>query len=94
MLVSLPADFLVWVASPEAYFLRGKIVYASWDVDELKDQRSEIMGVKEKPGSGDLFLGFRGFPRYMGEAPVGPIHTSLTEVQASDEPAVKLNRLE
>lgn len=94
VLVSLPADFLVWVASPEADFLRGKIVYASWDVDEIKYRRSQIMGVKKKPGSGDLFLGFQGFPRYMGEVPVGPLHTSLTQVQASDEPAVKLNRLE
>lgn len=65
-LVSLPADFLVWAASPEADFLGGKIVYAAWNVDELKERRSEIMGVKGQPGSGDLFLGFQGFPRYVG----------------------------
>lgn len=92
-LVSLPADFLVWAASPEADFLRGKIVYASWDVDELKERRSQIMGKKEKPGSGDLFLGFQGFPRYMGGTPVGPSHTSANEVQG-DEPTVKRNRVE
>ncbi|KAF2160132.1 hypothetical protein M409DRAFT_60239 [Zasmidium cellare ATCC 36951] len=34
--LQLPADFAVWLASPEARFLRGRFVYANWDVDELK----------------------------------------------------------
>jgi NAD(P)-dependent dehydrogenase (short-subunit alcohol dehydrogenase family) len=40
--VSLPASFNVWVASPEARFLKGKYVWANWDVDELKQKKSEI----------------------------------------------------
>lgn len=34
--VSLPAAAAVWLASPEALFLHGRFVWASWDVDELK----------------------------------------------------------
>ncbi|KAK4508719.1 hypothetical protein PRZ48_002458 [Zasmidium cellare] len=34
--LQLPADFAVWLASPEARFLRGRFVYANWDVEELK----------------------------------------------------------
>lgn len=40
--VSLPAAFNVWLASPEARFLKGKFVWCNWDVDELKAQSSEI----------------------------------------------------
>jgi hypothetical protein len=32
----LPAHFSVWLASPEAAFLKGKFVWANWDVDEIK----------------------------------------------------------
>ncbi|KAI1211051.1 NAD(P)-binding protein [Annulohypoxylon truncatum] len=32
----LPGDFAVWAATPEARFLHGRFVWASWDVDELK----------------------------------------------------------
>ncbi|KAK8075236.1 hypothetical protein PG997_009899 [Apiospora hydei] len=54
--VQLPAHFLVWMASPEAAFLRGRTTWANWDVDELKAQ-------KEKIGDG-LFMtaGFKGLP--------------------------------
>ena len=68
--VSLPADFLVWAASSEAEFLRGKIVFAGWDVDELKARKAEIVGSAQRPGSGELWLGFQGFPRYMGGNPL------------------------
>lgn len=34
--MSLPAGAAVWLASPEAVFLHGCFVWASWDVDELK----------------------------------------------------------
>jgi len=37
-----PAHFLVWLASPEAAFLRGRLVWANWDVEELKSQAEEI----------------------------------------------------
>ncbi|KAJ9638533.1 uncharacterized protein PV06_09581 [Exophiala oligosperma] len=40
--VELPAQFLVWIASDEAAFLRNKFVWANWDVDELKARAKEI----------------------------------------------------
>ncbi|KAL6856712.1 putative NADP(+)-dependent dehydrogenase [Trichoderma novae-zelandiae] len=66
--ISLPADFLVWIASPEAKFLNGKLVFSSWDVDELKSREKEIVG--GQPGTGDLWLSFQGFPRYIGGNPL------------------------
>ncbi|KAF2742651.1 NAD(P)-binding protein [Sporormia fimetaria CBS 119925] len=54
--VSLPADFQVWLASPEGEFLKGKFVWANWDVDELKARKGEIEG-------STLFdIGHVGFP--------------------------------
>lgn len=41
-LVSLPAGFNLWLASPEARFLRGKFLWCNWDVEELKAQAKEI----------------------------------------------------
>ena len=38
----LPGQFCVWLASPEAKFLRGKFVWVNWDVDELKERAEEI----------------------------------------------------
>lgn len=61
--VSLPSDFLVWVATPEASFLNGKLVFSAWDVEELKARKKEIVG--GPPGTGELWIGFQGFPRYM-----------------------------
>ncbi|KAJ8126106.1 hypothetical protein O1611_g7532 [Lasiodiplodia mahajangana] len=63
--MSLPADFLVWVASPEAKFLQNKLVFTAWDVDELKSRQKEIVGAPQ--GGGELWLGFQGFPRYIGD---------------------------
>jgi hypothetical protein len=40
--VSLPASFNVWLASPEARFLKGKFLWCNWDVDELKAQAKEL----------------------------------------------------
>ncbi|KAK2024884.1 short chain dehydrogenase reductase [Colletotrichum zoysiae] len=67
--ISLPADFLVWIASDEAKFLDGKIVFAAWDVEELKSRQKEIVG--GPPGTGELWLGFQGFPRYIGGQALG-----------------------
>jgi NAD(P)-dependent dehydrogenase (short-subunit alcohol dehydrogenase family) len=53
--VTLPAAFCVWLASPEALFLRGKFLWSNWDVDELKKRKSEI----EK---GLLNFGLAGWP--------------------------------
>lgn len=41
--MSLPADFIVWAASPEADFLKGKFVFANWDVEELKVKKDQII---------------------------------------------------
>lgn len=67
--VSLPADFLVWIASPEAKFLNGKLVFSAWDVEELKGREKEIVG--GPPGNGELWLAFKGFPRYIGSQALG-----------------------
>lgn len=42
ILASLSGNFAVWLASPEAAFLRGKMVWANWDVDELMSRAREI----------------------------------------------------
>ncbi|PYH87416.1 putative NADP(+)-dependent dehydrogenase [Aspergillus ellipticus CBS 707.79] len=54
--ISLPADFMVWLASPEAGFLSGRQVWANWDVEELKDKKEEILG------GVDLTAGVYGWP--------------------------------
>ncbi|KAL7910431.1 cellulase signal transduction associated dehydrogenase [Trichoderma velutinum] len=66
--ISLPSDFLVWIASPEADFLDGKLVFAAWDVEELKSRKKEIIG--GAPGTGELWFGFQGFPRYIAGNPL------------------------
>ena len=54
--VELPAQFLVWIVSDEAAFLRNKFVWANWDVEELKAKKSGILE--------GLFMtaGFKGLP--------------------------------
>ena len=41
--VKLPGDFAVWLASPEADFLHGRLVWAQWDVDELLGLREKVL---------------------------------------------------
>ena len=41
-LVSLPSSFNVWLTGAEARFLKGKFLWANWDVEELKAQAEEI----------------------------------------------------
>ncbi|KAH6999370.1 hypothetical protein EDB80DRAFT_687486 [Ilyonectria destructans] len=38
----LPAAFVVWLASPEAKFLKGKFVWVNWDAEELISRAKEI----------------------------------------------------
>ena len=38
----LAGDFVVWLASQEAKFLRGKFVWVNWDVDEMIANALEI----------------------------------------------------
>ncbi|GAB1196658.1 hypothetical protein APSETT444_005933 [Aspergillus pseudonomiae] len=54
--VSLPASFNVWLASGEAHFLKGKYLWANWDVDELKAKEEEIAA------SPILSIGLVGWP--------------------------------
>ncbi|GAM91401.1 hypothetical protein ANO11243_094510 [Dothideomycetidae sp. 11243] len=54
--VNLPASFNVWLASPEARFLKGRFLWANWDVDELKARSAEIEAGQE------LSLGLGGWP--------------------------------
>ena len=56
MAVELSANFIVWATSPEAEFLKGKLLWANWDVDELKAKREEL------EGSPLLTLGLLGWP--------------------------------
>jgi len=32
----------VWLASPESAFLKGKYIWANWDVEEMKARAEEI----------------------------------------------------
>lgn len=40
--VQLPGQFAVWLASKEGTFLDGKFVWANWDVEELKEMKSQL----------------------------------------------------
>ena len=40
--MDLPGHFIVWLASKEAEFLKGKFVWANWDVEELMARKDEI----------------------------------------------------
>lgn len=42
----LPGQFFVWLASSEARFLKGKFVWANWDVEELLERADEIKSTK------------------------------------------------
>ncbi|KIW18372.1 hypothetical protein PV08_02660 [Exophiala spinifera] len=42
----LPGQFAVWLASPEAKFLKSKFVWANWDVHELLEKAEEIKTTK------------------------------------------------
>ncbi|PWY95984.1 oxidoreductase [Aspergillus sclerotioniger CBS 115572] len=42
----LPGQFYVWLASPEAQFLKGKFVWANWDAQELLQRAEEIQNSK------------------------------------------------
>ena len=39
---SLPGDFIVWLASAQAEFLRGRFVWANWDVNEMVAMKEKI----------------------------------------------------
>lgn len=47
---------MVWLVSAEARFLRGKFLWANWDVDELKAMSEEIEATTK------LNIGLVGWP--------------------------------
>lgn len=56
VIVDLPAEFSVWLTSPEAAFLNGRFAMANWDVEELKAKADRIQ-------SGQLLTsGVNGWP--------------------------------
>lgn len=46
--VTLSGDFAVWAASEEAKFLSGRLISATWDVDELKAMKDKIEADKTR----------------------------------------------
>lgn len=40
--VQLPGQYAVWLASKEAEFLKGRFVWANWDVEELISRKAEL----------------------------------------------------
>lgn len=42
--VELPAHFTVWLASPEAAFLEGRMVSCNFDINELKAVARRVPG--------------------------------------------------
>ncbi|KAL7947977.1 hypothetical protein V8C42DRAFT_363477 [Trichoderma barbatum] len=54
---SLPGAFAVWCASPESESLRGKFLWANWDVEELKEK------AKASEGAPQLIFGLLGWPQ-------------------------------
>lgn len=40
--IRLPAHFVLWLAGPESGFLRGRFLWAQWDVDELIDLKDRF----------------------------------------------------
>jgi hypothetical protein len=60
--VDLPGAFAVWAASKEAAFLHGRVVWASWDVDELA--KGDVRKRMEEDGD-YLRVGVVGFQNTM-----------------------------
>jgi hypothetical protein len=55
--VELPAHFIVWLLSAEAAFLRSRMVWANWDVEELKGMEGKITA-----DPAFLNIGMQGWP--------------------------------
>lgn len=53
---ALSGSFILWSVSPEAEFLAGKYIWASWDVDELKEREEDFLGTPK------YTLGLSGWP--------------------------------
>ena len=53
MLAELAGEFIVWAASKEARFLKGKFAWVNWDVEELKAAANDIDAACARAGAGD-----------------------------------------
>lgn len=42
VIVNLAANFILWAASAEAKFAKGRMLWSNWDVDELKAKADVI----------------------------------------------------
>ena len=42
-LAELPGSYVVWLSTRDADFLKGRFVYANWDVEELKAKKEDIL---------------------------------------------------
>lgn len=42
MAVMLPGNFAVYLASPRAEFLRGKVMECNWDVEDMEKHAEQI----------------------------------------------------
>lgn len=71
--VSLPSDFVVWLASPEAAFLKRKYVWANWDVGEMISRKEEITS------SELLTIKLAGWPFETPESERGEYYIKLDE---------------
>jgi hypothetical protein len=55
--VNLAGHFFVWLASKEGEFLKTKMVWANWDVEQLKAKKDKIMA-----DPSFLNIGMNGWP--------------------------------
>ncbi|CRL27580.1 3-phosphoshikimate 1-carboxyvinyltransferase, core [Penicillium camemberti] len=55
--IDLAGHFMVWAASPEGAFLKGKLIWSNWDVEELKQRKEELQGGEK------LTMVLNGWPR-------------------------------
>ncbi|KAG0648631.1 Serine 3-dehydrogenase [Hyphodiscus hymeniophilus] len=55
--IQLPGRFAVWLASGDAAFLKGRFVWATWDVRELVERKGELESDTEL-----LTIGLQGNP--------------------------------
>lgn len=58
--VNLPSDMSVWLASDEADFVGGRLIWTNWDAKELIDRKEEIISKNHlttglRPIEGDLY---------------------------------------
>lgn len=43
IIAELPGSYVIWLCTPDADFLKGRFMYANWDIEELKAQKEQIL---------------------------------------------------